>query len=327
MCPPRLIHNTFSMFSSHPTEPCSDTLKVSIIGCGNVGATTAYALLLDGIITDLALIDNNKEKAEGIGLDLEHSLPFTPNVKLSAGDDYMLCADSDIVIITAGKRQAEGETRLDLIKANRAIFEEMIPKIKKNAPNSILLIVTNPVDVLTYEAQRISGFPANRVFGTGTTLDTARLRFHISEKIKIHPHSIEAFILGEHGDTSFPVYSSANVSGKPLSDFENFTKEVEDQCYGDAKNAAYRIIHDVGYTCYSIATVARELVRNIFNDARKVFPLSVRLNNYYGISDVALSVPCVLGRRGIEDILLVPLSEDEKESLKKSAETLKALIS
>lgn len=315
------------MFSAHPVEPCNtDKFKVSVIGCGNVGATTAYALLLDGVVTDLALIDNNTEKAEGIMLDLEHSLPFTSNVKLTSGSDYALCAESDIVIVTAGKKQAEGETRLDLIKANRAIFQDIIPKITKNAPGCLLMIITNPVDVLTYEAQRISGFPATRVFGTGTTLDTARLRFHISEKIKIHPHSIETFILGEHGDTSFPVYSSANVSGKPLASFENFTKEVAEQCYTEAKNAAYRIIHDVGYTCYSIGTVARELVRNIFNDSRKVFPLSVRVSDYYGVSDVALSVPCVLGRKGIEDILVVPLSEEEKLNLRKSADTLKPYI-
>lgn len=311
------------MFSAHKSDrPLTDKFKVSIIGCGNVGATTAYALLLDGVITDLALIDNNQEKAEGILLDLEHSLPFTSYIKLSGGSDYALCSGSDIVIVTAGKKQAEGETRLNLIKANRAIFEDIIPKITKAAPNTILMIVTNPVDVLTYEAQRISGFPASRVFGTGTTLDTSRLRFHISEKINIHPHSIDAYILGEHGDTSFPVYSSSNVSGKSLFDFKGFTQQVADECYDSTKNAAYRIIHDVGYTCYSIATVARELVRNIFNDSHKVFPLSVKLDNYYGVSDVALSVPCVLGRNGIEEVLMVPLSEPEKVLLQKSASTL-----
>lgn len=312
------------MFSQHKTDrSLTDKFKVSIIGCGNVGATTAYALLLDGAITDLTLIDYNKEKAEGILLDLEHSLPFTSYIKLTSGDDYALCADSDIVIVTAGKKQAEGETRLDLIKANRAIFEDIIPKITKAAPNTLLMIISNPVDVLTYEAQRISGLPAGRVFGTGTTLDTSRLRFHISEKINIHPRSIEAYVLGEHGDTSFPVYSSANVSGKPLSEFEGFTQQVADECYDSTKNAAYRIIHDVGYTCYSIATVACELVRNIFNDSHKVFPLSTNLKDFYGISDVALSVPCVLGRNGIEEVLKVPLSTEEQEKLQKSAETLR----
>lgn len=315
------------MFTSHQADcPSSDTFKVSIIGCGNVGATTAYALLLDGVITDLALIDNNKEKAEGITLDLEHSLPFTSNVKLSAGDDYALCADSDIVIVTAGKKQTEGETRLDLIKANRAIFENIIPKIAKAAPNAILMIVTNPVDVLTYEAQRISGFPSSRVFGTGTTLDTARLRFHISEKIGINSQSIEAYILGEHGDTSFPVYSSANISGKSLFDFEGFTQELAESCYEDTKNAAYRIIHDVGYTCYSIATVSREIVHNIFNDSHRVFPLSTRIDNYHGVSGVALSVPCVLSRNGIDGVIEVPLNADEKKSLEKSAQTLKSYL-
>ena len=315
------------MFSAHKTDhTLTDKFKVSIIGCGNVGATMAYALLLDGAVTDLAIIDMNKEKAEGILLDLGHSLPFTSYIKLSGGDDYALCADSDVIIITAGKKQADGESRLDLIQANRAIFEDMIPKIAAAAPNSLLMIVTNPVDVLTYEALRISGFPENRVFGTGTTLDTSRLRFNISEKIHIHPQNIEAYILGEHGDSSFPVYGSANVSGKPLLEFAEFTQEAADQCYDDTKNAAYRIIHDVGYTCYSIATVARELVRNIFNDSRKVFPLSVKLHDYYGVSDVALSVPCVLGRNGIEKIITVPLNETEQAQLKKSAEILAGLL-
>lgn len=315
------------MFSAHKSDrSLSDKFKVSIIGCGNVGATMAYALLLDGLITDLNLIDLSKDKANGIVLDLEHSLPFTSYVKLTGGDDYALCADSDIVIVTAGKRQAEGESRLDLVKANKVIFQDMIPKICAAAPNSILMIVSNPVDILTLEAQKLSGFPASRVFGTGTTLDTSRLRFHISEKINIHPNSIEAYVLGEHGDTSFPVYSSANVSGKPLSEFAGFTQEVADTCYDDTKNAAFRIIHDLGYTCYSIATVARELVRNIFNDSHRVFPLSVKLENYYGISDVALSVPVVLGRSGIVETLQVPLDMKEQDLLKKSAEALKVYL-
>lgn len=303
-----------------------DKFKVSIIGCGNVGATIAYAVLLDGIVTDLALIDSAKEKAEGIVLDLEHCLPFTSSIKLSGGDDYSLCTESDIVIITAGKRQAEGESRLDLISANKRIFEQIIPKIVAASPDALLMIISNPVDILTYHALRISGLPESRVFGTGTTLDTSRLRFHISENIHIHPQNIEAYILGEHGDSGFPVYSSANVSGKPLSEFPEFTNTVANQCYLDTKNAAYRIIHDVGYTCYSIATVARELVKNIFNDSHKVYPLSVVLHNSYGVSDVALSVPCVLGRNGIEEIITVPLNETEQRQFAKSAETLSALL-
>lgn len=301
--------------------------KVAIIGCGNVGATMAYAILLDGSVTDLTLIDINKERAQGILLDLEHSLPFTSFANLEAGDDYSACAGSHIVIVTAGKRQAEGQTRLDLAADNRKIFQDIIPKIVKAAPDAILLIVTNPVDALTHEALKASGFPPGRVFGSGTILDTARLQFHISQKLKIHPRSIDAYILGEHGDSSFPVWSSASVIGKPILEFPGFTREIADQCYEETKNAAYRIIHDVGFTCYSIATAAREIVRNVFEDTRQVFMLSTLLQNYHGHSDVCLSVPCVLGRQGIIETLQIPLNKEEQEKLAKSVGVIKALQS
>ncbi len=305
--------------------PLHCTFKVAIIGCGNVGATTAYALLLDGTITDLTLIDINKERAGGILLDLEHSLPFTSYTKLSATNDLKACEGANLIVITAGKKQVEGETRLDLISANRKILQEMIPKIVQAAPQAILLIVSNPVDILTYEALKLSKFPPHRVFGSGTILDSARFQFHISEKIHIHPRSIDAYILGEHGDSSFPVLSSASVVGKKLSEFPDFTQEVAEACYQDTKNAAYRIIHDVGFTCYSIATAIREITRNIFEDTHQVFMLSTLLQNYYGHSDVCLSLPCVLGRRGIEEVLKIPLDEMEQEKLQKSVDILKNL--
>ncbi|MBI2464432.1 L-lactate dehydrogenase [Candidatus Peregrinibacteria bacterium] len=304
--------------------PLHCTFKVSIIGCGNVGATAAYALLLDGTPTDLTLIDVNKEKAQGILLDLEHCLPFTSYTKLEATDDLHACEGSQLIIITAGKKQAPGETRLDLIKANRNIFQDIIPKIAAAAPNAILLIVSNPVDILTHEALTISEFPSQRVFGSGTILDTARLQFHISEKIHIHPRSIDAYVLGEHGDSSFPVFSSATVVGKHLFDFPEFTKEVAEKCYENTKNAAYRIIHDVGFTCYSIATAIREITRSIFEDTHQVFMLSTLLQNYYGHSDVSLSVPCVLGRKGILNVLEIPLDPTEQEKLKHSVTVLKS---
>lgn len=300
--------------------------KVSVIGCGNVGATAAYAMLLDGTPTELVLFDVSKEKAEGLLLDFEHSLPFVHSTQLTAGNDIALCKDSQLVIVTAGARQKEGETRLDLIAKNRAIFQDLIPRLAEAAPESILLIVTNPVDVLTLESFKLSKFPRNRVFGTGTMLDTARLRFHISQKNRLSPQSIEAFILGEHGDSSFPVWSSANVAGKPLAQFEGFTEEAMRECYEATKNAAYRIIHDLGYTCYSIATVIREIMRHIFQNSRVVLPLSVVLDGEYGLRDVALSVPSVLGGTGIAEIISVPLNEEEQKKLAKSAEILRSLL-
>lgn len=301
---------------------CQDSFKVSIVGCGNVGATMAYAMLLDGTPTDLTIIDISADKAHGLLLDLEHSLSFTPFTKLESSGDMSAVAGSSLVVITAGARQKEGETRLDLIAKNRAIFEDIIPKIAKAAPDALLLIVTNPVDVLTYEAIKLSGFPAGRVFGSGTLLDTARFQFHISEKLQVHPSSVNAFILGEHGDSSFPVYSSADVAGKPLRDIEQFTDAVQDECYEETKTAAYRIINDQGYTCYSISTAVLQIMQAIFEDSHKVFPLSTMLNDYYGYSDVCLSVPCVLGRDGIESVVHVPLDEEEQKNLKISVETL-----
>lgn len=305
---------------------CRDSFKVSIIGCGNVGATMAYAMLLDGTPTDLTIIDINADKAHGLLLDLEHSLSFTPFTQLASSGDMNACADSSVVVITAGVRQKEGDTRLGLIAKNRAIFKEIIPKIAASAPNAILVIVSNPVDVLTYEAIKLSGFPKERVFGSGTLLDTARLQFHISEKLKINPRSIDAYVLGEHGDTSFPAFSCADVGGRPLKDMKGFTKKVADKCYEDTRTAAYRIIHDQGFTCYSISTAVLQIMRAIFENSHEVFPLSTLLTGYYGHKNVCLSVPCVLGRDGIARQIVIPLDAKEKKLFKKSVDTLKKYL-
>jgi len=311
--------NTCKIASSFKTQ-----FKVSIIGCGNVGATAAYAMLLEGTPSELVLVDRDKNKAHGLLLDFEHSLPFVPYTKIVSSDDVEACRNSHLIVVTAGARQQEGETRLQLIDKNRKIFKELIPALAKVAPDSILLIVTNPVDVLTVEALKLSGFPENRVFGTGTMLDTARFRFHIAEKLCLSPQSIQAYVLGEHGDSSFPVFSSANVAGKPLSDFVGFTPELAAQCFDETKTAAYRIIHDMGYTCYSIGMVIKEIMGHIFQHSRIVVPLSVNLKDYYGHSDIALSVPCVLDSDGVSEIIKVPLSDEEQKMLAKSVETLKS---
>jgi L-lactate dehydrogenase len=223
--------------------------KVSVIGCGNVGAAAAYAMLIDGTPTELVLYNRTIDQAEGLMLDFEHALSlYDDYTRIVATDDYVDCAGSNLIVVTAGARQAEGETRLDLVEKNKAIFADMIPKLAKVAPDAILLIVSNPVDVLTYHAWKLSGFSKNQVFGSGTMLDTARLQFHVSERMCISPKSVEAYVLGEHGDTSFPVFSSANVAGKLLCDFEGFCEKDADACYEDTRQAAYRIINDLGYT-------------------------------------------------------------------------------
>ena len=300
--------------------------KVSVIGCGSVGSAAAYAMLIDGTPTDLVLIDRHKEKANGLALDFEHSLPFWDYTQIEASDDYSVCKNSNLIVVTAGARQQEGETRLDLVKKNKEIFAQIIPALAKVVPESILLIVSNPVDVLTLEALKLSGFPENRVFGTGTMLDTSRFRFHISERLCLSSKSVDAYILGEHGDSSFPVYSTANVAGKPLTDIEGFTEEVMKECYKDTKEAAYRIINDLGYTCYSIGMVIKQIMNHIHDHSRVVVPLSVKLNNYYGHSGVALSVPCVLDSDGVSEVLKVPLNDLEQEQLAKSVKVLTEFV-
>lgn len=303
--------------------------KVTVIGAGNVGATAVYAMLMDGTPTEVVLIDRDKAKAEGLVLDMEHSMAFFNATKVVGTDDYAYAKNSHLVVITAGARQKEGETRLDLIAKNRAIMKDIVPKIMKVSPKAIILVVSNPVDVLTYEVYKLSKLPWGRVFGSGTMLDTARLRFHLGEALCLSPKSVEAFILGEHGDTSFPVWSSANVAGKSLSKFEGFSKGMANQAYKDTREAAYRIIHDVGYTCYSIGTVIKELMVHIFQHSRIVLPLSVPLekgNDYYGVSGIALSVPCILDSSGVHGIVKIPLDFKEKRALKKSADTLKSTL-
>lgn len=299
--------------------------KVTIVGCGSVGATTAYALLLDSVVTELTLIDIDKKRAQGLMLDLEHSLSYTSFVKLEATDDMAAAHGSHIVIITAGKRQNPDETRLDCARENKKIFDMLIPKLADCAPDALFLIASNPLDVMTYHALKTSGLPWQRVFGTGTVLDSARLQFHISEQIKIHPRSIDAYVLGEHGDSAFPVWSSANVMGLPLFEVAGFSKEKAATCYELTKKAAYHIINDMGFTCYSIATVIREITRSICADTHQVFTLSALLNDFYGHNDACVSVPCVLGKNGIVQTLQIPLNADEQKKLSKSVDVIRAL--
>ena len=299
------------------------TFKISIVGAGNVGATAAYAMLLEGLATDLTLIDVARERAEGVVTDLTHSLAFTAYTKLIGTDDPHAAKDSDIIFITAGTRQKPGQTRLDLISTNKKIVDEIIPPLAHVAPGAIIVLVTNPVDVLTHEALKRSGFPKERVFGSGTILDTARLRFHLSEALAVHPSSIHAMVLGEHGDTSFPVWSSAAVSGKSIFEFDGFGQKIADECYEKTRTAAYRIVHDVGYTCYSIATAMLEIAKSIREDSHRVLMLSTMLEDYYGHSDVCVSIPCVLARGGIVKTLTVPLSKAEQDKLALSVTTLK----
>lgn len=300
--------------------------KVAIVGAGFVGATAAYALMIEGLAAEIALIDVNRQRAEGEALDLKHGLQFVNTTKITFGSSYGLCKGADIVIVCAGLHQGKGEARLDLVEKNAKIFREIIPKIAKNSPDCILLIVTNPVDVLTYLALKYSGFPKRRVIGSGTLLDTARLRYWLSRRFKVSPQHIHAFVLGEHGDTEFPVWSAANISGKPLRDFPEYSAKVLQQIFKKTKESAYEVIAKKGATYYAIGLAITQIVKAILADRNDVFPVSTLVSNYYGVNNVCLSIPCVINRKGIERTIEPALNKHEQALLRKSAKTLSQYI-
>ncbi len=297
--------------------------KVAIVGAGFVGATAAYALMIEGVAGEIALIDVNRQKAEGEALDLKHGLQFVKTSKITFGSDYSLCRGADIVIVCAGAHQNKGETRLDLIDKNAAIFRQIIPKIAKNSPDCILLIVANPVDALTQLALKYSSFPKERVIGSGTLLDTARLRYWLSQHFKVSPAHIHAFILGEHGDTEFPVWSTANISGKPLREFPEYSAKMLDGVFKKTKESAYEIISKKGATYYAIGLAITQIVRAILSDRSDVLPVSTMVNGYYGVNNICLSIPCVINRKGAARQIRLTLNKHEQSALRKSAKVLR----
>ncbi|HLC65289.1 MAG TPA: L-lactate dehydrogenase [Candidatus Nanoarchaeia archaeon] len=300
--------------------------KVAIIGSGFVGSTTAYALFIKRTASEIAIFDPHREKAEGHAMDLEHGLQFSPGVKITFGDSYDICAGAEIVVITAGAHQNPGETRLDLVSKNSGIFNDMIPKIAKSSPNSIFLIVSNPVDIMTYLALKYSGFPRERVFGTGTTLDTARYRYYLAEHFNVSPQSVHAYILGEHGDSEFPVLSGATIAGLNIKDTWAYDKAKLDDDFKKTKNAAYEIISRKGATYFAIALVIAEIVQSILHDEKRVFPVSTFIENYYDEGDLCMSVPCAIGKGGIQRRIQLPLSEEEQAALHNSAGVLREIL-
>lgn len=304
--------------------------KVAIIGCGFVGSASAFALLESGLFSEIVLIDANKDKAEGEALDIAHGAPFARPTKIYAGD-YKDISDASIVIVTAGAGQKPGETRLDLVKKNVGIFKSVIPSITEYNKDGILLIVANPVDVLTYAAAKISGFPENRVFGSGTVLDTARFKYLLGEHLEVDSRAVHAFIIGEHGDSEIAAWSSANVSGIPVNDFCEMRGHFEhaksmERIAEEVKNSAYEIIEKKGATYYGIAMSVKRICEAIVRDEKSILPISSIQHNNYGISDVALSMPAIVGRDGVECTVPYELSKKEVEALQESAKTLKEVI-
>ncbi|WP_411342479.1 L-lactate dehydrogenase [Paenibacillus sp. WLX1005] len=302
-------------------ESVSKPHRVVVIGTGAVGATTAYTLLLRNRMSELVFIDANKDRALGEALDMNHGLPFVGGVKLWAGD-YSDCKDADIIIIAAGSNQRPGETRIDLLNRNAAIFDDIIKNITQYNNHGILLVATNPVDILTYVSWKKSGWPANRVIGSGTLLDSARFRYLIGKHKEIDPRSIHAHIIGEHGDSELPVWSLANVAGATL----DFEEAERDDIFNSTKNAAYEIINAKGSTSYAIALALDRIVAAILQNEHAVLNVSSLLDDYHGISDVYLGVPSIVGREGIREKLQIPLNSQEEQLLRASAQKLKDQI-
>lgn len=305
--------------------------KAVMIGCGFVGSASVFALMQSGLFSEIALIDANPEKAEGEAMDISHGIPFARQMKIYAGD-YDDVKDAGIVIVTAGANQQPGETRLDLVNKNVGIFKKIIPEIANHGFEGILLIVANPVDILTKVAIKLSGFPENRVIGSGTVLDTARLKYRLSEHLGVDSKSIHAFIVGEHGDSEIAVFSSANVSGIPLSQFcelrGHFEHRASEQEIAEkVKNSAYDIIQRKRATYFGVAMAVKRICEVIVRNEKAILPVSTSMHGEYGIEDVVLSMPCVVGSDGIEVQVPVVLSEEEKGKLQESAKILKETIS
>lgn len=304
--------------------------KCGIIGCGFVGASIAFSLVESGLFSELVLLDVNRDRAEGEAMDLSHGMPFARPMEIYAGG-YDDMADCGLIIVTAGANQKPGETRIDLVRKNVGIFKGIIPELKQRNCGGILLIVSNPVDILTYTALRLSGFPAQRVIGSGTVLDTARLKYLLGEHLGVDSRSIHAFIIGEHGDSELAVWSSANVSGIDLDSFcemsghfshdENMTK-----LYENVRDSAYQIIQRKGATYYGIAMAVRRIAECILRNEHSILPVSSLIRGHYGLEDICMGVPTIVGSGGVEKVLDIPLSDEEQRQLSASAKTLKSVL-
>ena len=304
--------------------------KAVMVGCGFVGSASVFALMQSGLFSEIAMIDADMDKAEGEAMDISHGIPFAKHMRVYAGD-YDDVRDAGIVIVTAGANQKPDETRLDLVHKNVGIFKSIIPEIASRDFKGILLVVANPVDILTAVAQKLSGLPENRVIGSGTVLDTGRLKTRLSEHLGVDSRSIHAFIIGEHGDSEIAAFSSANVSGIPLNDFcemkGHFNHDESEKFIAeDVKNAAYEIIQRKRATYFGVAMAVKRICECIVRDEKSILPVSTMMHGEQGIEGVVLSMPCVVGGDGIETQVPIKLDEDEAKRLRESAAILKEII-
>lgn len=303
--------------------------KVVIVGAGHVGTTFAFALMISGVASNIVIIDRNFRQAEGHVMDLNHGMPFTHPTLIYPGD-YPDCRGADIVVVTAGTAQKPGETRLDLVRRNTEIFKGIIPRIAVHDPG-IILVVSNPADILTYVALRLSGYAMNRVFGSGTALDTARFKFLLSRHCRVDPRNVHAYIIGEHGDSEVPVWSQVNIAGVPFKEYcplcnRGCSEEDREEIFRQVKTAAYQIINRKGYTDFAIALALVRIVSTILRDENSVLTVSSLIDEYYGIKDVCLSTPAIANTNGIFKQIPVSLDEAERLGLRASGELLKGII-
>lgn len=303
--------------------------KAAVIGCGFVGAATAFTLMQSRLFSEIVMIDTNFDKADGEAKDIAHGIPFAGQMNIYAGN-YDDIRDASIIIVTAGANQKPDETRLDLVHKNIAIYKSIIPEIAKCDFKGILLIVSNPVDILTYAAVKLSGFPKRRVIGSGTVLDTARLKYALGKYLGVDSRSVHSFIIGEHGDSEFAAWSSTNISGIPLNDFcemrgHHNHDEAMREIAENVKNSAYEIIAKKQATYYGIAMSVKRICECIVRDEKSILPVSSMMHGNYGIEQIALSMPAIVGVNGIETHVPISLNDSEIKSLWNSAETIKKI--
>ena len=301
--------------------------KVGLIGTGMVGASFAYALMQRGLANELVLIDADAARAEGEAMDLNHGLPFVRPMRMYAGS-YEQLAGAEVVVICAGSNQRPGETRLDLLQRNAAVFRDIMPKVVGAAPDAIVVIATNPVDILTTISEQIAGLPPGRVIGSGTILDTARLRYLLGEHYRVDPRSVHAYIVGEHGDSELALWSLANIAGVRLRDFvgangRGYDRPALDAIFEQTRNAAYEIIQRKRATYYAIGLGLLTLVEAILRDQNTVLTVSSPMRGQYGVDGIAISMPSIVGRTGVGEVLNLTISDEELAAFQSSAQTLK----
>ena len=306
------------------------TAKVAVVGAGSVGATLAYAVLMRGAAREVVLYDIDTAKVRAQALDLAHGIQFMPMAHVVGSDDVAACAGADVVVVTAGAKQQPGQTRMDLAGKTIAMARTLMPQLVEVAPHAVFVMVTNPVDVVTYAALQFSGLPRAQVFGSGTVLDSSRFRYLIADHVGVAVQNVHAYIAGEHGDTAVPLWSAATIGGVPLLDLEPFegreplTEETRDAIAHDVIHSAYEIIAGKGATNYAIGLASSRIVEAVVNDEHRVMPVSSFITGYHGIDDVCLSVPTMVSHGGAGALLPTPMSEGELAALRHSAETLRA---